>query len=152
MKLLCGILIGLIIFSSCSSDDNSNPDSVSIVGIWKPIKDVSNCSSGNQNVLNFTTCQQTSRLIFNENGTFSETAYIEDGTNCIINFEGNGDWEINDGEFSMDILVLGTFQQMTFFELTNNTLKLGQNNTDPSFTCNDGSMLSNFYVEYSKVE
>lgn len=37
MKLFCGILIGLITFSSCHSDDSSNTNDI-IIGQWKIYK------------------------------------------------------------------------------------------------------------------
>ncbi len=53
IKLFCFILIGLMISSSCSSDDNSNNDipnleTASIVGLWKPMFHVSVCSTGSE--------------------------------------------------------------------------------------------------------
>ena len=38
MKLFCGILIGFMIFSSCSNDDDSNDNSNIIIGEWQAIQ------------------------------------------------------------------------------------------------------------------
>ncbi len=38
MKLFCGILIGFMILSSCSNDDNSNDNNDIIIGEWQAIQ------------------------------------------------------------------------------------------------------------------
>ena len=37
-KLLCGILIGLLILSSCSSDDDSDSNTDIVIGKWRAIE------------------------------------------------------------------------------------------------------------------
>ena len=93
LNLVIGILIGIMILSSCSSDDDSNSNSVSIVGIWKPIKEVFVCSTGNEETSDFSTCLLMTRLTFNSNNTFNNQEYSEDTVDCLENFS-NGTWTL----------------------------------------------------------
>ncbi len=150
MKLFCGILIGLMILSSCSSDDDSNSNSPSIVGSWKQINQVDFCSTGSQEVLNLNTCQQTGRLIFNENGTYTWTFYELNGSDCDLDGALNGTWVITNN--MLNIAGQGGTFQYTTLEITQNTLKIGANedssNPDP---CGTG-VLSSFTFDFERVE
>ena len=149
MKLFCGILIGLMIFSSCSNDDDSNSDSTSIVGIWKPIKEVDICSTGNENTSDFSTCLQRSRLTFNSDGTLNNMEYSEDTGECLENF-ANGTWTLT-GE-NLSLTINSETSNPTFFELTNNTLQIGYYNNDANDPCDGGNLPSHHYTEYTRVE
>ena len=76
MHLFYGFLIGLILFSSCSSDDNSGDSSASIIGKWKLTAE---SYGGDTYVLNSTIetlNDSTLRYKFisdNEEGTFPES-------------------------------------------------------------------------------
>tara|TARA_B110000483_G_C17842035_1_gene406971 strand:+ start:77 stop:541 length:465 start_codon:yes stop_codon:yes gene_type:complete len=151
MKLFCGILIGFIILSSCSSDDDSTPtpETISIVGVWKPIKQVNVCSTGNEEIVDFTACLQMSRLTFDSNGTLNNMEYSDDTGSCLENF-GNGTWTLTEDNLSLNIN--GDISNPTFFELTNNTLQIGFFDSDPSNPCDGGNLRSLFYTEYTRVE
>ena len=139
MKLFCGILIGLMIFSSCSSDDDSNSDSISIIGIWKPIKEVGVCQDGSEQIDEYSISEQESeKLTFNSNGTFS-------------GFSGfyNGTWDITDNK--LYLTENGTRNVATFFELTNNRLRIGSIEENPfDDPCSATVGLSHYYTEYIK--
>ena len=153
IKLFYGILIGLMIFSSCSSnegsDEESNPESISIVGIWKPVKEIDVCSTGNEETSIFSTCLQMTRLTFNLNGTLNNQEYSENTGDCVENF-GEGNWSLTGGNLS--ITISGETNNPTFFELTNNSLKIGYYDSDPDNPCDGGSLPSHYYTEYLKME
>ena len=138
MKLFCGILIGLMIFSSCSSDDDNNSDSTSIVGIWKPIAEVGVCQDGSEQIDEYSISEQESeKLTFNINGTFSGIY--------------NGTWEITNGK--LFLTENGITDEATFFELTNNRLRIGSIEENPfDDPCSVSVGLSHYYTEYTKVE
>jgi len=150
MKLFCGILIGLMIFSSCSSDDDSNSNSNSIIGTWKGIKEVDVCSTGNEQTYNFDACEQTGRLTFSENGTLNITEYDLVNGNCEQDYTLIGTWVIDNGNLS--VTIAGDTDEVTFFEVSSNTLKLGQYDSDPNDPCDGGNLPSHYYTEYTRVE
>ncbi|MBR9845397.1 MAG: lipocalin family protein [Algicola sp.] len=149
--LFCGILIGLMIFSSCSSDDDSNSNSPSIVGSWKQINEIDFCSTGSQDVLILNSCEQTGRWILSDNGTYTRTFYELVDNDCILDFTDNGTWEINNGNLTITSNFEGSFE-FTTFELTQNTLKIGadENSADPD-PCNDG-FLTSFTFDFERVD
>ena len=73
MKLFCGILIGLMIFSSCSSDDDSNSDntSTSIIGKWKLTAE--NIGGQSQSLSD---CEKEQTMEFYSDGTV-ENYYVD---------------------------------------------------------------------------
>ncbi|MDA9125987.1 lipocalin family protein [Flavobacteriaceae bacterium] len=149
LNLLIGILIGIMILSSCSSDDDSNSNSVSIVGIWKPIKEVFVCSTGNEETSDFSTCLLMTRLTFNSNNTFNNQEYSEDTVDCLENFS-NGTWTLITNNLTFNLSEVTVIP--TFFELTDNIIKIGYYNNDNLLTCDNGSELSYSYVEYVRIE
>lgn len=151
MKLFSGILIGLLLFSSCSSDDDSNSQtSSSIVGVWSQINEIDFCSTGSQDVYNLSSCEQTGRFTFDQNGNYNITSYELIGGDCILESTENGTWQVNQGLLNV-VSPDGTFQ-FTIFELTENTLKIGadENSADPD-PCNDG-FLDRFTFDFVRLE
>ena len=149
LNLVIGILIGIMILSSCSSDDDSNSNSVSIVGIWKPIKEVFVCSTGNEETSDFSTCLLMTRLTFNSNNTFNNQEYSEDTVDCLENFS-NGTWTLITNNLTFNLSEVTVIP--TFFELTDNIIKIGYYNNVNLLTCDNGSELSYSYVEYVRIE
>tara|TARA_R110001606_G_scaffold397909_2_gene575660 strand:- start:44 stop:505 length:462 start_codon:yes stop_codon:yes gene_type:complete len=150
MKLFCGILIGLMIFSSCSNDDDSNSDSNSIVGTWKAIKEVDVCSTGNEDVYDFDSCEQTGRTIFSENGTLSITEYDLENGNCEQYYSAIGTWSLSGN--NLTVTTEGETNNPTFFELSNNVLRIGYYDADPNDPCDGGNLPSHYYTEFVRVE
>lgn len=149
MKLFYKILIGLMMFSSCSGDDNSN-SSPSIVGNWKQINQIDFCSTGSQEIVSLNTCQQTGRLLFNDNGTYTWTLYEFNGSNCVLDETLTGTWEITNN--MLTVTSQGETFQYTTLEITENTLKIGadENSSNPD-PCNDG-VLTKFTFDFQRVE
>ncbi|AOW20729.1 lipocalin-like domain-containing protein [Urechidicola croceus] len=150
MKLFCGILIGLMIFSSCSSDDDSNSDSTSIVGIWKPIKEVDVCSTGSEETYDFSICEQKSRVTFSSNETLNITDFDDNTGDCLEDYNENGTWSLTGDNLS--VTLNGETNNPTFFELTNNTLRIGYYDNDENDPCDGGNLPSHYYTEYTRVE
>ena len=150
MKLFCGILISLVIFSSCSSDDDSNSNLNPIVGTWKGIKEVDVCSTGSEDIFDFDSCEQTGRLAFSKNGTLNFTRYELINGNCELSVTNSGTWVIDNG--NLIIGISGDTNEVTFFELSSNTLKLGRYSSDPNDPCDGGNLPSHNYTEFVRVE
>ncbi len=150
MKLFFGILISLVIFSSCSSDDDSNSNLNPIVGTWKGIKEVDVCSTGSEDISNFDSCRQTGRLTFSENGTLNFTQYELINGNCELADTDTGTWVIDNSNLTIGIA--GNTIEITFFELSSNTLKIGRYFSDPDDPCDGGNLLSHNYTEFVRVE
>lgn len=75
MHLFYGFLIGLILFSSCSSDDNSGDSSASIIGKWKLTAE----SYGGV-AQDLTDCEMEQTMEFFTNGTAKN--YYVDNSPC----------------------------------------------------------------------
>ena len=98
LKLLFPFLITLFILVSCSSDDNSvmNSNSSKLVGVWKPVKEVSACTNGIEYMDEYNTCEQKSRVSFFSDGTYKYIAFDNDEGECIENnFVETGTWSLN---------------------------------------------------------
>lgn len=150
MKLFCGALIGLMALTACSSDDdNSNPDSPSLVGTWKQVNEIDYCSTGGQETISLDSCEQNGRFKFNSNGTYSITSYEFDGGSCQLDSTENGNWEISNGS----LLINHQEGSWTFttFVLTDNTLKIGSEMIIPGEPCNDGHLVS-YELNFVRVD
>ena len=150
MKLTFGILLALMVFSSCSSNDDSNSSSNSIVGIWKPVKEVEVCSTGSEQVYDYSSCEQNGRTTFSENGTFNITEFDLNNGNCEEYYNSSGTWELN-GD-NLTVVLDGETIIPTFFELTNNRLRIGYYDADPNDPCDGGNLPSHYYTEFSRVQ
>lgn len=145
IKLFSGILIGLLIVFSCSSDDNSNSETPTLVGTWQPINEINYCSTGSQETYTLNNCEQNGRFKFNSNGTFTDI-YYELGNNDECNsYTENGTWEINNSSLMLNS------SNFTTFELTENTLKIGRELIVPGEPCNDGHLIK-YEINYIRVE
>lgn len=133
-KLFCGILIGLMIFSSCSSDDDGNNDGnndSSIIGTWKTTKEIFVDSGGIMTTNNRDDCEQMGRIVFSSNGSFSESGFfsgMDSSGNCIQDTNNSGQWEIINGNTLRITLTVvddnGYIGDYLIVETTNNTLKI----------------------------
>ena len=118
IKLFCGILIGFIIFTSCSTDQNETPPNDPIIGEWKAVKET---QSSNNRILSEITseCYRQGRITFNVNGSYNNNYFEENQItgNCIEQYSvNNGQWELLPNErykISGDI----TFSNSSFPEL-----------------------------------
>jgi hypothetical protein len=153
MKLFCGILIGCMMLSSCFGNDAFNFDTdpiYSIVGSWKEIRFVKVCSTGSEDITDAGSCIQTGSTTFSENGSFSITEYNLTNGNCELDITTIGSWVIEDG--NLTVTIDGNTIEVTLFELSGNTLHLGQYDSGLYNSCDDGSLVSYHYTELLRVE
>lgn len=160
MRLFCGILIGLMIFSSCSNDDDNdiNQNTNLIIGTWKPIKEVDVCSTGSEEIFDFDNCTQQSRYVFTSHdnpgletdGTIMITERNLENGECATIYTGLGTWSLNGDNFV--ITTDGETNNPTFFELTSNRLRIGYYDDEPNNTCDGGNLPSHYYTELVRVE
>ncbi len=134
--------------NSCSNNDD-NSDTNPIIGTWKPIKKVEICSTGSIETYDYSECEKTGRTKFFSNGTINITEYNLNNGNCEQFDNTNGSWSANN-----EILTLtfdGFAYSPDFFELNNNTLKIGLLPSYSPIYCESGQ-LSNYYIEFIKEE
>ncbi len=131
----------------CSSDDDNQTITDPIVGIWQPIKVVEVCSESPDYIYDYTICEQNGRLTINSDGNFSESSFVSlAGLSCTEDFTQNGAWIIDNG--NLEVTINGQIIDVTFFEFTDNNLKLGQFDND--LGCVGES--SHYYTEYIRVK
>lgn len=144
-KFFLFAIMCLLLLTSCSKDDDNTSTEPSnlLIGIWKPTKEIDRCPNQSDDIYNLTECEQMSRLNFNENGTFNSVSYNENNNDCVISIQSNSNWVLRNGD--LYVTDEGTEEIVEFFEVTNNTLRLGE--FDNEF-CEGGI----FYTEYQKVQ
>jgi hypothetical protein len=147
-KLFVFILIGIITFNACSSDKN-NSENNPIIGTWKPIKKVEICSTGSIETYDYHECEKTGRTKFFSNGTVNITEYDLNNGNCEQFDNANGSWRENNGILTLTFD--GFSYSPNFYELNNDTLKIGLLPSYSPIYCESGQ-LSNYYIELIKVE
>jgi|GEM_PF-4515797 len=59
--LLFAILMSVLLFSSCSKNEDNN-NSSALIGIWSPLMDVSVCSSGSEEIYEYDACEKKELL------------------------------------------------------------------------------------------
>ena len=154
MKSFYGLLICLILFSSCSSDEDSNFDPSSIIGIpsliigtWKPLKEVDVCSTGSEVIREYSICEQKSRLTFYANGDYYTEYSVENG-NCLDSLNERGTWAL-DGDTLKITPTDEETQNPTIFKLSNTILRVGFYEEGACYVGNTSSLN---YHEFTKIE
>jgi hypothetical protein len=157
MKSFYGLLICLILFLSCSSDEDSKFDPSSIIGTpsliigtWKPTKEVDVCSTGSKVTRDYLTCEQKSRLTFYANGDYYYTEYSFENGNCFDSLNERGTWALNGDNLKITPTDEET-QNPIIFELSNTILRIGFYNEDNKGSCDGGNTSSHNYHEFTKT-
>ena len=158
LRFLYTTLIIIIVFTSCSKDDDSNNESNSIQGIWKPIKYVEVCSTGNEKVFELDECVKKSRYEFvgvdsHDSGVLIVKEFRIINNNCELYIdETNGFWIIENN--SLIATIDEETKTPTFFELKSDSFKIGYyvDENDPQFTPCDGENIgSHYYTEFIRI-
>ncbi|XCF06072.1 lipocalin family protein [Tamlana crocina] len=162
-NLISGLLIILMILFSCSNNENSDstPKDASIIGVWKPTKVVTVCSTIDE-VDELSICEQNGRITFNDNGTLSTNDYGNEYINgasgdCVESSNGSGTWILKENKLDLFIKYANTGEEendnlnATVYKLTDTTLQIGYLSDDPN-DCNDGIKPTYYYTEYIRVE
>jgi hypothetical protein len=155
LNLLFILITGLIILSSCSNDDEGSEQNL-IIGTWKPIKEVSVCSTGSEQVYDFDSCEQQSRYVFashdnpdlETDGTITITEKSLINGDCQTTYTVTGTWSLDTDDLTLTID--GETENPTFFELTSNRLRIGYYDNDPNDPCDGGNLLSHYYTEFQR--
>ena len=158
MKKQCVLFFVLATMStlclSCSSnDDGDNNQQLSLeqlfTGEWQPLRFVVACSGGTNEIESYTTCEQMGRLTISASGSWSETYFYEEIDNsCVEDGVDSGTWRITDGKLFVVDSGFGEVE-ITFFEVSENSLRVGQNDDD--FPCDGGNGSTHYYNEYIKI-
>lgn len=149
MKLFCGLLIGLLVFTSCSSDDDASASEELLIGTWKPVKEVDVCSTGNEEIYILDDCEQTGRITFASSGTLSILEYLLINDICEEDFNAMGTWVLN-GD-NLTVTIEGDTITPTFLEVYDNFLRIGYHDVDPNNPCDGDNLPSHYYTEYVRV-
>lgn len=115
MKKITILFAGLSLlgFSGCNDDENSQPE-YSIVGTWKPTKEVRTSvpvsGAGVSDEIVYSACQQTGTWMFAENQTGKRTDKGEAGTPAVCSTvaERNLTYNYNKTEKNIEIKYAGT--------------------------------------------
>lgn len=150
LNLFIGIFISILFLTSCSKDKDSDNDS--LVGTWKPIREVDVCSTGSEDIYEYSVCQQKSRYVFKNDGTLTINEYDDENSsgNCIEDYSLIGTWILNENKLTLTIA--GETDTPTFFKLTSNNLKVGYYDSDANDPCDGGNLPSHYYTELVRVK
>lgn len=150
LKLVFTILIGLLVFTSCGTDDGDTPEPTpmfsEIIGVWNPVKTVEVCSTGSEMVYELDPCEQRGTMSFNGDGTMSITtteAYMD---MCRQIYEATGTWTITND--NLTITIAGETLTPAYFELTSDLLRMGENDFDEDDRCGGDNLPDYYYTEY----
>ncbi len=156
--LLFSLLIGFLTLISCSKNDNNSESIVNlIIGTWKPIKEVDVCSTGSEQVYEYDNCEQQSRYVFaahdnpdlETDGTITITEKNLVNGDCQTTYSVTGTWTL-EGD-NLTLTIGGEVTTPSFFELTSNTLRIGNYDADPNDPCDGGNLPSHYYTEFIRV-
>ncbi len=109
MKRLMSVLFIAILFASCSSDDDNNPQEASLVGAWTLVelnaenpKDFNNDGTADRNIMNEITCIK-GNASFTADGNFLMTLskVEEEEINGIVIYNCNGNL-VNSGTYTLN--------------------------------------------------
>lgn len=156
LNLLIAILIGLLILS-CSSDDNDNiqTETELIVGIWKPLSELQ-VVNGVEETDSYA-CGEVTTFTFLQNGDYTFTSFQQDDNNdCIEQNEYiiSGTWEklqANEYKLTTSFENINTSEIQT--EIETKEITFSGNNSMTIF--NDYDPNDNFYnisVTFERIE
>jgi hypothetical protein len=151
--------IFILSISSCSSDENESQNL--IVGIWKQVKSVEVCSTGNETINDLAIgCNKNSSFSFNENGEFNLKTYYdyyvdENGveqinTNCEKFIVSNGTWNLKENELTININ--NEPMVFNFIKISSEKLEMGSYDSNSNNSCDGNGNVSHYYTEYERIE
>ena len=129
-KLILCLSVFALVFTSCSSDDDSSPAQDQLIGTWNYYKYFEN---GDE--LPLEPCESEETIVFSANGDLSFADYIDNAGACEIDEAATGTWaNLGSGSYSITIFGFTSTEDITFegntfyFEYTDDNGTL----TDPS--------------------
>ncbi|MFH4967754.1 lipocalin family protein [Gaetbulibacter sp. M240] len=148
-------LLFIFLLTGCSkSDEQAVIDQVEdnkFVGSWEPIKFVTACASEINYEENYSTCEQKGILEVKANGTFSQSYFYEYNNVCEEDGISSGTWKIVDDKLFVIEEGFGE-TEITYFEIVDDILRVGQYDTDFCDPETMGVNITNsyFYSEFQK--
>ena len=138
-KLMTILVVTLFIAVSCNSkDDNPKTDKDKLVGKWRPVKYVDECTGEGINTYFPDNCEANNRITFNADGTGSATDfYLNDADEC-VNDTMSLNWNFTNNK--LVITLDGDVTESTY-EITETTLKATETEVDGNTTCTYQSFL-----------
>ena len=129
-KLILCLSALAIVFTSCSSDDDSSSSQDPLIGTWKVFKYFENGVE-----VPLEPCENEETLVFSANGDLSFTDYIDNAGTCEIDESATGTWtNLGSGSYSTTLFGFTSTEEITF---EGNTFYIEDNDdngtpTDPS--------------------
>lgn len=96
LALLFSMIV--LVFMSCSSDDDNGGSSDQIIGTWKFSKTLINGVEEESEP-----CDTEEALVFASNGNYTESYYEEEGGVCEFDGSENGTWEKSGDVYNITI-------------------------------------------------
>ncbi|MCF6350307.1 MAG: hypothetical protein L3J23_04680 [Flavobacteriaceae bacterium] len=163
LKIIIGLLIGLLIFESCSKDSNEESKVLNhVVGIWKPIKEGEIYTDQTTSENAYNECAQKSSFNFLENGTLLITEFFTDEVNevCIEKTRPTftlGKWEEINKEYRIITSYTCEVDNVNFTKEIMPVFTFNDNDTALriKYATNEvinGKHLEFYYTDFIKVE
>lgn len=158
--LLLGLLTGMLALAGCSKSDDSISDGNEhlILGTWKPIKEVDVCARCGERTYLYDNFEQQSRCIFtlSTDSDGSVIGLLEVIENDLLqgktqaSYNSIGTWTLVDEELT--ITLEGSIVKPTFFELSDESMRIGYFDSKLNTPCDDDNMPSHYYTEFVKLD
>lgn len=133
---------------SCSTEENEySSNQELLIGKWKRFKYGKICSSGSENVNEYSVCQQKGTITFKEDGTYIDEPYIFYNNVCETDGIYKGKWEIIDGNLYITNENM-TPEKVDYFKISINFLTIGSS----SSPCDNETSNSINYREFIRME
>jgi len=109
-KLILCLSVFALVFTSCSSDDDSSPSQDPLIGTWNYYKYFEN-----EVELPLEPCESEETIVFSANGDLSFTDYIDNAGACEIDEATTGTWaNLGSGSYSITIFGFTSTEDITF--------------------------------------
>ena len=142
------MVIGLLILSCSTDENNTNVMIDPIVGQWNFVRSID--FDGQQEVeFLANNCNSQSSQVFSDNGTYSFTTYdFEDpNSNCVNRyFSTSGNWNLNNGVYQISY----EFDCATGFDCSDEvipSISIVNDSLRLRFSSGDSDYLDNYYVK-----
>jgi hypothetical protein len=143
-------IMAITIFSTYSDKDhNKDVKTPVIIGSWIPLKRVAVDAEGNEKVDLFDTCTKKGSLRFFKNGQLTLKSFECINGNCEEEYNLNGTYVLD--EEHLTLTIQGETNIATIYRLTENTLRIGQHDSEAATTIDRKKSNAYTYSEYQRI-